>query len=525
MGVLDRIQEAALGNGDAAKHRSMQEQLNSATITNELLRESMQRLEMALEEEGWRSVSGELDAEFSRDGLDMLVDLSRAMYIANPLINRAVNVTGYYVWAQGVTIQAADERVQQLVIDPLLEDYTNQEELFGTQARLLTEVDQMVDGNVFLGLPTNEATGEVYVRSIPSNEIREIITKPGDKAVVMFYRRDWVEKVLDETTGRVEAKTRSALYPDWRYFPVDRPEQMGEMEVLWSSPVIHRKSGGLKQMRFGVPEVYSAIPWARAYKGFLEDWHTIAKSLARFAWQGVVASKGKGGGKVKRTKDKLQRPTIEEYEEGSSKRTPPEQAGAVWLGGEGDSLTPIPKTGATMRADDSRPSRLMVATAMNLPDTILSGDVDVGNFATSKTLDRPTELYMRTRQALNVDLLQCVFQYAFMAQVRYGIMPGGERESGGYLEIESNIDDTIAITFPPILEDDKKANVDAVVAAATLSGHPDAGVLPQEYTAKALLESLGAEDIEGILKELPEEQNEELQEAVNALREALRGNS
>jgi hypothetical protein len=62
------------------------------------------------------------------------------------------------------------------------------------------------------------------------------------------------------------------------------------------------------------------------------------------------------------------------------------------------------------------------------------------------------------------------------------------------------------------------------VAAATLSGHPDAGVLPQEMTAKMLLEALDVEDMEQALADLPEPEKEELAKAVEALRETLRGN-
>jgi hypothetical protein len=523
MAVLDSIREVLIGNGNGDRiPKGVQEQLNTASIMNEILQENIQRLEMQLEDEGWRPISGELEQEFTRHGLDLLTDLARAMYIANPLINRAVNVTGYYVWAQGVTVQASDQRIQDLVIDPMHEDYTNQDEFFGTQASLLTEVDQMVDGNVFLGLPTNVMTGEVYVRSIPSNEIREIISKPGDRAVVMFYRRSWVERKLDTTTGAVVNEQREALYPDWRYFPTSRPEQMGSIPVMWDSPIVHRRTGGLKQMRFGVPEVYAAIPWARAYKGFLEDWHTLVKSLSRFAWQAVA----KGRGKAERTKKKVESPSVEELEEGADPLSRRPRAGAMWIAGsEDDTLTPIPKTGATTSADDARASRLMVAASMNIPDTILSGDVDVGNFATSKTLDRPTELYMRTRQSLAAELRRCVYQYGVMAGIRYGVIPGTEKDRGGYLEVDTNIDTDIAISFPPVLEDDKKANVEAIVAAATLSGHPDAGVLPQELTAKMLLEALDVDDIEQALGELPDPEREDLAKAVEQLREALSGNS
>ena len=43
--------------------------------------------------------------------------------------------------------------------------------------------------------------------------------------------------------------------------------------------------------------------------------------------------------------------------------------------------------------------------------TILSGDLDQGNLATAKTLDRPTELAMMDRQQLWADIFQRLINY------------------------------------------------------------------------------------------------------------------
>ena len=32
-------------------------------------------------------------------------------------------------------------------------------------------------------------------------------------------------------------------------------------------------------------DVYAAMPWARAYKGFLTDWARLVKALSKFAWR------------------------------------------------------------------------------------------------------------------------------------------------------------------------------------------------------------------------------------------------
>jgi hypothetical protein len=152
---------------------------------------------------------------------------------------------------------------------------------------------------------------------------------------------------------------------------------------------------------------------------------------------------------------------------------------------------------------------------MDLPDTILSGDVDVGNFATSKTLDRPTELSMKHRQTLWADQRKDFWRYCIDAKVRAGQLPGKTvRDPRTDLNVIVPSGETqVDISFPPILEDDVTANVNAIAAAVTLNGHPDAHVVPPETVAKLILEALGVEDIEDILKEAEQEREEREQKA------------
>jgi hypothetical protein len=79
---------------------------------------------------------------------------------------------------------------------------------------------------------------------------------------------------------------QTAYYPDWRYRPAQRPATLGGVPIEWDTPVYHVKVGGLKGMRFGVPETYAALDWARAYKSFLEDWATITRALQPLRLEG-----------------------------------------------------------------------------------------------------------------------------------------------------------------------------------------------------------------------------------------------
>lgn len=493
----------------------LREELKSVRWQAQHFEESLRDLEQQIsgDEPGWRRLYGQLQHDFTRTGLDQVTDMSRAMYMSNPLIQRAVNVSSYYVWAQGVGFHAADSDIQELVVDPLIDDEYNQQELYGHQAMILTDVDQRVDGNTFAALFT-APDGGVQVRTIPSNEIREIIVDPEDSAKIWFYRRRWSQAILDVNTGGTNLEDKEALYPCVRYQPLYKPDNYGRVPIYWNAPVLHMRTGGLKHMLFGVPETYAAIDWARAYKEFLEDWHTIVSSLARFAWKATSTKS-----RIAKLKDKIGGRRANELEETPMGQPKPPVPGAILGMAPGEDLTPIPKTGATTSAEDAKPARMMVASAMDLPDTILSSDPQQGAMATAKTLDRPTELGFRSRQSMWAEFHQAIFRYRMNTMVRLGQLPGSkERVDSGTMYVEPRMDPSVDVKFPPILEHDMGEVVTAIVTAATLAGHPDANVIPREEVSKALMSAIGIEDVQDALEQLDKADGQAVQQAVETLR-------
>ncbi len=483
-------------NGDVDQLR---EALGQRDNDLEVLAERIADLELALEDVGWERALFEGEREFSRDGLERIAQLSRLMYLKNPLVQRAINVQAFYTWAQGVEISAVDEQVNE-ILQRFLSDPGNRRVLFDHQARLLVDVDLGVEGNLFLALFTTK-TGHVRVRVIEPNEVRAIHCNPEDRSEPWWYERHYAQ-------GAVQ---RKVLYRHWRYTApgVDpRPEGTGakEDETL---VVLHVRSGGLRSMRFGVPETYAALDWARAYKGFLEDWATLVKSLSRFAWRAVTKNSKLAAAKTKLSST---------LSPGSAETNPMPPAGGVFLSDGQADLTPIGKTGATTSAEDGKQLRLMVASAMNIPDTILSGDVDQGNLATAKTLDRPTELAFRSRQLLWADVLADVCWFVLRAAVIAGRLAGAVvRDEDGIETLElGELSDEVSVQFPPILEQDVVASVTALVTAAP---H-----IPARFLAEQLLIVLGADNVAELLELLEEDRDEAAAagvagEVIEALRE------
>ena len=78
--------------------------------TNILLEERLAELELSMEDSAYIKLSMEGDREFSRNGIDKIVKLSRIMQLKNPLINHAVDVMSHYVFGQGAELAYEDER-------------------------------------------------------------------------------------------------------------------------------------------------------------------------------------------------------------------------------------------------------------------------------------------------------------------------------------------------------------------------------------------------------------------------------
>jgi len=444
----------------------------------ELLRESVAQLELQLEDEGWRQIAAGSEYEFSPSGLRKIMQLSRLMFLKNPLINRAVTLQAMYVWGQGCTVTADDE-VLQATVDEFLNDPRNQAELTSHQARTMKEQDLQVLGNLFFALVDDMSTGAVVVRTIRPEEIEEIITDPEDAKSPWSYKRTWTQRKL---SGQVESRT--AYYPALGISEEARGQLQAQFPSILTTPVLHVRVGGLSDMRMGVPEVYQAIDWARAYKGFLEDWASINKALARFAWN----LKTPGGQKaVAAAKTRLN--TTVGSGSTLAENNPPSTTGATFVT-SGAEMTPMKTSGATTSAEEGRRLLLMVSAATGMPETFF-GDVSTGNLATAKSLDRPTELKFRDRQELWKGVLQTILGY---------VVDRSSRAANGKMrDADPNTKAGIQITFPPILEHDVNQQIAAIVSAATLDGKSVAGTVPLETVARLVLTALGVPDVETVV--------------------------
>ncbi len=497
MGIIDRIVGALTGYRMGGN--SLTVAVNNAEEASLRINEaaSLAEIELSIDAAGWTTLNAEGKWEFSLDSIRKMVALSRVMSIVNPLIRRAVTVQELYVWGGGVKIKADDDLVDEVIQD-FFQSRKNQKVIGKAWAE--REREQRIDGNTFFIFWKNKANGAARVRLIPFTQISDIITNPEDSKEIWFYKRD--VPAMNGGPGH------PILYPDIDYNPPRRTRlsRIDRIPISWDSPVLHVATGGMSQMRFGLPELFSAMPWARAYKGILENFATVLQAYARIAMQisGLGGKKGVAAAKGKLDTNITSSNLLD---------TNPPTNTASWATLAGDvKVSAIKTAGHTTGPDEARALRSMVAAGSDVPEHFF-GDSDLGNFATSATLDRPTELKMVARQNMWMFVILHICE---KLKEWSALAPNGKLNKGGFKAelVKDDFDNTrvivittpngrtlrVHVDFPNILERDVVDRVRAVVQAATLGGSTAEGIIPdRRYLAKLILIALGESDVEAVL--------------------------
>jgi len=319
--------------------------------------ETINELELALEDVGWNKLSGADEHDFSRDGLRKICKNSFLFFEKNPLIGRSVETKANYVFGQGVTIKAEHPLVDE-VVQTFMDDRKNKK-VFSTVIQLVKlEKDLNIDGNLFFAFFKN-SDGQVRISPIIFDEIWDTVTNPEDKNEVWLYERQWNDKRDSSGHFVSTGKVRKEYYPDWEHRPSNANPTYNGKPVHWESPVYHVKVNAVLNQKFGLSEIYSAQDWARAYNRFLQDWATIVRSYARFAWQ-MTKKSGSGGRLAAKTKLDSQI--------SSDNYKPAPAAGSVFIGSDDTKMAPMRTAGATTSAEDGRRLLLMVCAATGLPE-------------------------------------------------------------------------------------------------------------------------------------------------------------
>ncbi|MDN5760597.1 MAG: hypothetical protein L0H59_19090, partial [Tomitella sp.] len=329
---------------------------------------------------------------------------------------------------------------------------------------------------------------------VPPEQVTDIITDPEDAATPWLYKRVYTTRVVEQGyTGltRTRRETRTVYYPHVDFRPLQRARTIDGHAVKWDQPVVHDAVNRPSGSRWGVPDTLAAIPWARGYKDFLEDWARLHKALATVAFRATA--------KTKRGAAQVREKFATVPADGSG-------VGGVAVTGEGQTFEAVSKSGATIDANSSKPLAGMVAAAMDQPVTMLLADPgSTGARAVAETLDRPLELERSLRREVDADLIRSVLGHVIRESVR---APGGalkgtiRRDPNSQREIIDLSGDQqhdISVDWPPLDKVDVKTVMEALEIADGLDKVDPLTV------ARLVLVAIGVSDVDGELELVKDE--------------------
>jgi hypothetical protein len=335
-----------------------------------------------IEDEGWTKLGVSFD-DTDAFTLTQLHMLSRALIErtdGNPLLKRGLGLRTSYIFGRGVEMS----NVSSVRIRSLIEDPQNQAALFSSEAMVINERSNFTSGQFFI-LGDNSSK---KLQRIPLNEITGWVTDPDDAETIFFIRRSWSRKNID---GNAQERH------EW--YPVDTYSGPRSTRIIQNQPVnyaktmfpfmVNKRAGNV----WGVPDSFSAYPWAYAYNEYLKDGSRILKSLSMFAWQ--LKSKSKTGATS-----------------AAATIATPSTAGSTAILGADMELSALPRTSNSVDLGNGKPLAAMVASALEVSVIALLSDPGTsGAYGVAQTLDMPTTKAMQSRQKLWENYLKRVLLF------------------------------------------------------------------------------------------------------------------
>jgi hypothetical protein len=330
-------------------------------------------------------------------------------YMRNPVVNAGVNYTKAYVVGEGLRVTFKNKDVQE-VLEAFMESPDNPVNEY--ERAFVT--DLQLDGELFIRY--FQDAGETVIVPLRPWEVERIETEPG------FYRRPLTYHVVREVldgTGTQETE--------------DIPAE----QVLHVA--INRRAYELR----GRPDVYVVLPWAKAYKDWLEDrarqnyWrnallYTVSVDTSNPTTVAAVAARW---------------------------RKPP-APGSVAVESNKVAVNAVTNpVGAGDAGEDGRQLKLMTAVGLQLPEYMLA-DGENANLASTNNQELPALTKFSEYQRIMVEQVWTpIFKRVLENAVNAGLLPARvpvQDTFGEPVEGEEPMETQRAfeVTYEPLSQDD-----------------------------------------------------------------------
>jgi len=393
----------------------------------------------------WLLISGyQQQRVIQKSDVDLYHDLLNYGYQYSPLIRGAIDLKTRYTFGLSFSFQS-EKRNNRNILNAIRDDPKNQMAVFGSQA--LTEADHELQkgGNIFLAI--YHRLNPVQIRLWSSYEIGDIITDPDDADMPMFYVRSWMD-----ASGTSHTKAYPSVF-NTRYAGMVNQDGISatvDKDII----VFHLAEGkGLKQ-KWALSPYTAALPWNRAYEGFLLDFAAIVQMIRKYTT--MFTTKG-GEAQVAALSTQFNH-----EQHGHHKG----QVGNQLIATEGNDFKVVDAGSSKIVGPaDSRYYLMQFCTATGIPENMLTGNPQTGNRASAQELTSNFLPLIEERQTAWADTFKTIFT-----------------------RILGNAD--FEISFPPLRSQDALTYLQGLNATAmTTQGTITGVVRPIDYI-KAVYESL-----------------------------------
>ena len=380
---------------DAALFHQMRERLDEELNTTELLQESVEDLQRAVDEIGWVPVGSSTPQGLRLSTILRASDVMRAMVAGNPMIKKGIRARVGFVWGEGIHYTVEGGKSQQGKTPPAMQKIidANDDLIFADAAYEELESAAATDGNLFFVI---DKRGQRIFR-MPLLQVANWTLDPQDGETIQFILRRWSIQTIDDATGQIFSQFQQAWYPTVEYLEDGGvlPGAIGQYPVEQNMAInvvqVNKQLGWI----WGVPDLMPVLFWAQAYKEFLSSQYSLVRSLARFAFK-VTDTRPKGQG-AKSAAVKLAQPIGGSSESGATSTLP-----------GGMDLSAINKSGANVDFAAGKPLATMVAAGLEIPLSAMLAE-DAGS--SDALLDATTAKAMQARQRLWADAFEDMFRY------------------------------------------------------------------------------------------------------------------
>lgn len=274
---------------------------------------------------------------------------THAAYSRNPIAKRAVHYVSSFVVGDGFNLSCKNKEVERV-----LQEFINSPDNAIREYERQAVRDLMVDGELFLRYyaGAGEAAGQVVVVPLRPWEVQYISTEKG------FFRRP--------------VKYHMQPYTQYNTDAPNQDEQVSAYDIDADEVqhvAINRHSYELR----GRPELYSALPWLRAHKEWLEN------RARQNHWRGAML----WWVKIIGAAPQVIAAKLAQY-------TKPPTPGSIAVTSDKEEWSALSNPiGASDAGEDGRQLKIMALNAIAGIPEYMTGDGENANLATSKSQQLP----------------------------------------------------------------------------------------------------------------------------------------